>query len=155
MLNETVANQSPIHENKNRIAIEFLNLRLRNKTVQPHLAKIVWSGRPRPRSITFAVCGCINCNWLAPPRWRLRQSDPLQRLRRRERNQLIQHLASKNLVNALPMISHRRRDQQGICRRMQFKMLLRMRQRIMCDQRRNMRQLSSIPIVEISCAPAY
>ena len=40
MLNEAVANQASVDENKNRIAIQFLNFRLGNETVQPYFAEI-------------------------------------------------------------------------------------------------------------------
>ena len=142
MLNETVANQPSIHENVNRIAIELLNLRLRNKPMQPHLAEIVSRGappancHPRPQRIRIAR--------VAPPRWRLRQTDTLQGLHRRERNQLVERLASKHLVYALAMTSHGRRDQQRIRRRVQFEMLLRMRQRIVRYQRCDVRKLGRL-----------
>ena len=55
MLNEAVANQPSIDENENRIAIELLNFRLRNKPMQPHFAEIVWRGRPRPRNLILST----------------------------------------------------------------------------------------------------
>ena len=41
MLNETVANQPPVHENKNRVAIKLLNFRLGYEAMQAHFAEIV------------------------------------------------------------------------------------------------------------------
>src|SRR5713101_9993509 len=128
MLNETVANQPPIHENKNRIAIELLNLRLGNKTVQLTLAEIGCVRFYRKRGRRFAGGGARATRVSGtPPRWRLRQADTLQRLHRREWNQLVKGLASKHLVHALAMTGHGWRYQQGIRRRVQLEVLLRMR----------------------------
>ena len=151
MLNETVANEASIHENKNRIAIELLDFRLGNKTVQAHFAEIVWRGRPRPRNLILGVSGGkaarSACSGLAgggarasrvcsaPPRRRLRQSDAFQGLHCRQRNQLVEGLASKNLVHTLAVTGHGRGYQQGIGRRVQLEMLLRMRQRVVGYER--------------------
>ena len=149
VLNETVANQPPIHEDENRITIELLNFRLRHKAMQPHFAEIVWRGHSCPRVRSELTGGPPSADfedevsWTrvsAPtsPRWRLRQTDTLQRLHCRERNQLIKGLASKYLVHALAMAGYGRRHQQRIRRRVQLEMLFRMRQRIVGYERRDM-----------------
>src|SRR5208282_1168306 len=140
VLNEAVANQASIHENVNRIAIQLLDFRLGNKTVQPHFAKIVWRGHSCPRTVALGG-GLVNRYAAASPRRRLRQSEAFQRLHRRERNQLVESFASEHLIDALAMIGHGRRDQQGVCRRVQLEMLLWMRQGVVGYQRRDMREL--------------
>src|SRR5271168_4652152 len=137
VLNEAVANQASINENIDRIAIELLNFRLRNKTMQSHFTEIVWRGRPRQRSPILDVAG----SWLrlrsATPWRRLRQADALQRLHGRERNQLVEGFASKNLIHALTMTGHGWRDQQGVGRRVQLKMLVGMGQCVVRYQGRD------------------
>ena len=141
MLDETVANQPPVHENKNRIAIQLLNFRLRNKPVQPHFAEIVGRGLSRLRNVIFRLSGLADRSLRStPPRRRLRQADTLQWLQRRQRDQLVEDLASENLVHALAMTGHGRRHQQGIGRRVQLEMHLRMRQRIVGYERCDVRQ---------------
>src|ERR1022692_2421884 len=46
MLYQPVANQPSIHEYINRVAIQLLDLRLRNKPMQPHLACLCGAGAP-------------------------------------------------------------------------------------------------------------
>ena len=75
MLYQPVANQPSIHKYKYRIPIQLLNLRLRNETVKPHLARILF----RNLAILF--------HFLATPRRRLRQSHALQRSLRGHRDQ--------------------------------------------------------------------
>ena len=133
VLQQPVANRAPIHKHKNRIAIQLLNLRLRDKSMNPHLPRI-WCWE------RFAVF----IGFPAPPRRRLRQSHALQRLPRRHGNQLIQRFFAEDLIHALAVSRHRRRHQHGIRRRVQLKMLLRMRQRILRDQRRDVRQLGRL-----------
>ena len=125
MLNEAIADQASIYENEDRVAVELLNFRLRNKAVQADFARL------RPFSFIFRI---------APPGRRLRQPHTFQRLHRGQRNQLLERFLSKNLVHALPMSSHRWGDQQCIGRRMQLEMFFRMRQSIMRHQRRDVRQ---------------
>jgi hypothetical protein len=79
-----------------------------------------------------------------PPRRRLRQADAFQWLHRRQRNQLVQGLAPKHLVHALAMTGHGRRHQQRIRRRVQFEMLLRMRQRVVGYQRCDVREFGRL-----------
>ena len=64
-----------------------------------------------------------------------------QRQFRRDGNQLIENVLTKNLIDAVAVACDRRRYQHGIRSRVQFKVLLRMRQRVVGDQRRDMRQL--------------
>ena len=83
--------------------------------MQPHLSEILWRGRPRPRNLIRGIDRFINSRFGgASPGWRLRQTDTLQRLHSRERNQLVQSLAPKYLVDALAMTRYGRCDQQGI-----------------------------------------
>src|SRR5208282_752240 len=102
-------------------------------------AEIVWRAHPRPRTVALGS-GLRNSPAASPRRW-LRQSKPFQRLHRRERNQLIEGFASEYLVDAFAMIGHGRRDQQGIRRGVQLKMLLRMRQGVVGYERSNVRKL--------------
>src|SRR5208283_606175 len=108
VLDEAVANQAAIHKNENRIAVELLNLRLRNEAVEAKFAGLGLSG------IFLRI---------APPGWRLRQACALQRLHGSQRNQLIERLAAKNLIDALAMVAYRRRYQQGISGRVQLEVL--------------------------------
>ena len=74
----------------------------------------------------------------------MRQSDTLQWLHRRQRDQLLKGLASKHLVDALAMAGHGRRHQQGIGGGVQFEMLLRMRQRVMGYERCDVGKLGGL-----------
>ena len=137
MLNQTVANRPPVHEHENRIAVQFLNFRLRNEAVNAHLARL---GRENLFSI-FA-------SFFPPPGRRLRQSHPLQRLPRSHGNQLVERFLAEYLIHALAVSRYRRRDQHGIGRRMQLEMFVGMGQRIVCDQRGNVRQLGRLRLQE-------
>ena len=64
MLNQPIANQPSINKDVDRVAVELLNLWLRNKSMKSQLAR-------------FALLHLIFRT--APPRRRLRQSDSLQR----------------------------------------------------------------------------
>src|SRR5208337_4591840 len=103
---------------------ELLNFWLGDKAMQTHLAEIVWRGRHRPRSLIREVGGFVKGSLrAAPPRRWLRQADALQRLHRRQRNQLVEGLAPKHLVHALAMTGHGRGHQQRVRRRVQLEML--------------------------------
>src|SRR5882757_6085118 len=114
VLNQPIANQTAVDENKNRVAIELLNLRLRNETMKTNFSRLQF----------------LDLFRIAPPGRRLWQPNMFEWLFRRQRNQLIQCLLSKHLIHALAMAGHRRRDQQCVRSRMQLEMLLRMRQRV-------------------------
>src|SRR5271165_1701871 len=103
--------------------------------MQPHFAKILGRGHARRRSLTRVGGRLSCCRGDASPRWRLWQANALQWLQGRERNQLIQNLLSKYLVDALAVAGYWWRHQQGIGRRVQLKMLFRMRQRIVGYER--------------------
>ena len=110
--------------------------------MQAHLAEIVWRGRPRPRGLIREFGGFANdALRTASPRRRLRQPDTLQGLHGRQWNQLVEGLASKNLVHTLAMTGHGRRDQQSIGRRVQLEMFLRMRQRVVSYERNDVGEL--------------
>ena len=145
MLNEAIANQPSIHENKNRIAIELLNFRLGDEAMQAHFAEIVWRGHPRPRSLIRKAGGFTSGVLRGPPpRRRLRQADTLQWLHCRQRNQLVQGLASKNLVHTFAMTGYRRRHQQRIRCRVQLEVFFRMRQRVVGYERSDVGQFGRL-----------
>ena len=89
--------------------------------MQPHLAGIF---NRRLSSILL---------FLPSPRRRLRQPYVSQRLHGGDRNQLIKRFLAEYLIHTFAVSSHGRRDQHRIRRRMQFKMLFRMRQRVVRD----------------------
>ena len=72
-----------------------------------------------------------------------------------DRNQLVQNFFAENLVNALAVARDRRRHQHGVGRRVQFEMLVGMGQRVVRDQRRDVRKLGRFRLSEISCAREY
>src|SRR6266700_3753649 len=135
MLNEAVANQAAIDECINGIAVEFLDLRLRNEPMQPQTTGL--GGRTAVLVFFFA-----------PPGRRLRQSDVSQWQFRRDRDQLVERLLSEYLIYAFAVAGYGRCNQHGIGGGMQLKMLIGMGQRIVRDQRSNMRQLSGFRLQE-------
>ncbi len=115
---KAIANQSAVHKNVDGVAIELLQFRLRDEAADTQEARL---GR-----------GIV----LVTPPWRwLRQSGAVKGTFRGHRKQLVQRLAAEDLKNALFRPPDRRSNQQSMCRRMQFKMLVWMRQRIMCNER--------------------
>ena len=68
----------------------------------------------------------------------------LERLQRRDRDQLIQRFFAEDLVDALAVSGDRRRDQHGVGRGVQLEMLLGMRQGVVRDQRRDVRKLGGL-----------
>ena len=127
VLHQPVADEPLVHENKDRVAVQLLDLGLRHKSVQSQLAR-------RRRLVIFT----------ALPRRRLRQSSVLQLSVRRHRQQLVQRLLAKDLEDALGMRGHRRRHQHGVGGRVQLKMQLGMRQRVVRHQRGHVRQLGAL-----------
>src|ERR1017187_3040989 len=88
VLNETIADQASVDEDKNRIAIELLDLRLRNEAVQAELAEILWRGWSGLRGVIGRFGGGYRRrSRLTPPWWRLREANAFQWLQRRERDQ--------------------------------------------------------------------
>src|SRR6185312_11586308 len=79
VLDEPVANKSPVHEDVNRIAVQFLDLRLGNKSAH---AQLSGRGGMSISSILRIFLG----NFCSSPWGRLRQSYPLQGLHGRDRN---------------------------------------------------------------------
>src|SRR4029077_15908898 len=73
------------------------------------------------------------------PGWRLRKPDMRQRQFRRDRNQLVEHILSEDLVNPFAVTRNRWRHQHCVGGRMQFEVFVRMRQRMMRDQGSDMR----------------
>src|ERR1700678_1641913 len=87
MLNEAVANQPSIDENEYRIAVQFLNLWLRDETMQPKLAKTPERrDRCQHGFIFISRRRLWNLRHVAPPGRGLRQPDTLQWFDGRERN---------------------------------------------------------------------
>src|SRR5437870_4984431 len=120
VLNEAVTDQAAVDEDVDRVAVEFLNLGLRDEAVYAQFAGI---------SGTFRFVF-----FRAAPRRRLWQADLFQRLHGRHRNQLVENLLPKNLINALAVARYRGRDQHGVGSRVQLEVLVRMRQRVLRDQ---------------------
>src|SRR5581483_136739 len=116
ILNQPVANQAAIHKRVDRVTVQLLDLGLRNETMQPQESRI------SPGLLII---------FLAPPRWRLRQSDTLQRQLGRDGDELVKSFFAEDLVNAIAVSPDRWRNQHGIGRRMKLKVFVRMRKRIM------------------------
>src|SRR5246127_5541694 len=87
VLHTAIANQTPVHEDVNRVAVELLDFWLRNKAMYANFAR--------------------HAGWLvllhAAPGRRLRQTDALQMLKCRNREKLVKNLFSENLIKALAM----------------------------------------------------
>src|SRR5258708_1076405 len=84
VLNQPIANQTAVDENKNRVAIELLNLRLRNETMKTNFSRLQF----------------LDLFRIAPPGRRLWQPNMFERLHPRQRNQVVKCLLSKNLIHA-------------------------------------------------------
>src|SRR6266446_712581 len=106
MLDQSVTDETAIHECVDRIPVQLLNFRLRIKAVHAQAARI--SG-----SIAILV-------FLAPPRRRLWKTDARQGQLRSYGNELIENILSKDLINALAVTRHRRRNQHRVGCRMQL-----------------------------------
>ena len=102
MLDEPIANEPSVYEHENRIAVQFLDLRLGDESVETEFAR-------RRRLLAF--------QFLALPRWRLWQADALQRDCGGDRQKLVESVFAKYLVNALAVARHRSGNQHGIGRR--------------------------------------
>src|SRR5262249_53574905 len=113
VLHEAVTDEASVDEDVDGVAIELLDLGLRNKTMQ---AKFAWIFRLR--ILLFDT---------APGR-RLRQSDALERLQGCDRYELIENVFAENLVNAVTVAGDRARDEHGVGRGVQFEMLIGMRE---------------------------
>src|ERR1700751_6065736 len=72
VLDQAIANEAAVNEYENRVAVQLLDLGLRNEAVDAQFPGISQFFPSR-----------------APPRWRLRQADALQWLYGCHRNQLI------------------------------------------------------------------
>src|SRR5713101_6366929 len=77
VLNEAVTNQASVDENVDRVAVEFLNLGLRNEAMNAELTGIFG--------------GFLFVFVAASPGRRLRKADAFQRLHGRGRNQLVEN----------------------------------------------------------------
>ncbi len=142
VLDEAVADQASVDEDINRIAVEFLDFRFGDETVQAEFAK-GWG-----RFCSFFAC----YPWLrllAAPRWGLRQADAFQRLQGGDGNQLVQNLFSENLVHALAVTRYRRRYQHGVGGGVQLEMLVGMGQGVVRDQRRDVREFGGFGLQEL------
>src|SRR5664280_448570 len=134
VLHHAIANQAAIDEDENRVAVKLLDLRPRNKAV-----KFYVSGNRR-----FVVF------FVAPPRRRLRQSHARQRQQRAQRNQLIERLLAKHLVDTLRVAGHGRGDQHGVGRGVQLPVHLGMGQGVVRYQRCDVRQFGGFSLQEFS-----
>src|SRR5438874_1494247 len=101
MLNEAVANQAAIYEGVDGVAVELLDLRLRNKSVESQTPGL---GRRTAVLVLF----------FAPPRRRLWQPDVSQWQFCGDRDQLVQRLFPENLIYAFAVARHGWRNQHGI-----------------------------------------
>ena len=102
MLYDAVANEASVDEDENRVAIELLDLRARDEAVQADLTGI------------GLVLLFIIFLHLAAPRRRLRQSGVNERQQGAERDELVERLLAEDLVDALRMVSYRRRDKHCV-----------------------------------------
>ena len=81
MLHDTIAHQPLIHEDKDGVSVELLQLRFRDKTMQPHLSR---NGR-------FIVFG-------PAPRWSFGNSNSLKVTFSSDGDELIEGIASEHLI---------------------------------------------------------
>ena len=132
VLHQAVANQAPVDEYVDRIAIQLLDLRLGDEAVQR-------ASRRDRRGFSSSSSSSVRA-----PRRRLGQADALEGLQGGHGNQLVQRLFAEDLIDALAVSRHRRRDQHGVGGGVQLEMLFRMRQRVVRDQRRDVRQLGGL-----------
>src|SRR5215469_11466636 len=102
VLYDAVANQASVDKDENGVAIELLDLRARDEAVQ---ADLTGNG---------CVLLFIIFLRLAAPRLRLRQSGVHERQQGTERDQLVERLLAENLVDALRVVSYRRRDKHCV-----------------------------------------
>src|SRR6266700_3289003 len=136
MLDQAVADQPAIHERVDRIPVQLLDFRLGNKSVY---AQTPWIYRGTGVAPVFRIVF-----FYTSPRRRLWKADARERQFRSYGNELIENILSKHLINAFAVASHGWCNQHSVGRRMQFKMLVGMRQRIMRDQRSNVRKLGGL-----------
>src|SRR5271157_4323896 len=101
VLHHAIANQASVDEDEDRVAIELLNFRTRDKTMQADFARFLSSLR------VFVLR-------LAAPRRRLRKANMDERQQRTEGNELIERLLAEDLVDALRVIGHGRSDEHGV-----------------------------------------
>ena len=116
--------QTAIHEQVNGVAIQLLDLRLGNETMDAHLTWL------RRRLVFFVTT----------PGRGLRESNAFEGQQGRDGKKLLKNIFSKNLVETLAMSSDRSGDEQSIGRGVQLKMLIGMSQGVMCHQRCDMRE---------------
>src|SRR5439155_15967060 len=137
VLDKAVANQASVDEDVNGVAIELLDFGFRYEAVSAQLTEgfFFFLGRVFAAGAGIMRSARLTLLLFSPPRWRLRQANSLERLQGGDGNQLIENLFSKDLINALPAIGHRRRNQNCIGGRVQLEMLIGMRQGIVGDER--------------------
>ena len=141
MLNQAVADQAAIDECVDRIPVQLLNFRFGDKSVYPQASRVCGGTGASPvlRIVFF----------FASPWRRLWKANVSERQFRSDGNELLQNILAEDLINALTAAGDWRRDQYGVRRRVQFKMLIRMRQCIVRDQRRNMRKLGGLRLQKL------
>ena len=115
---QPVPHQPPVHENINSIAIGALHFRSRRKTRHPNRRRFF---------VRFD-------RWLGDRRVN-------RRFRLWNLHQLFERLPSENLVHPVRQFFHRRAIQDFLRGSLQQKLPVRMRQRVMRDQRSDMPQL--------------
>ncbi len=133
MQHHPVAHQAMVDEDVDRVAVQLLQLRLGD---EPRNAQKSGVGR---RVILLAL-----------PGRRLGQAGAREVHLRRGREHQRCRVAAKDLEQPVAGRGHRRRDQQRLGRRMQFKVPLRMRQRIVRHQRGNVGQLGLLGLEEFA-----
>jgi len=110
---QPIPNQPPVHKYKDGIAVVFLHLRARGETAKREPARLVVGvGVRRPQHLRV----------------------------RAEIDQVFQDLAAEDLKHAFPRRLDRRRVQQVGRAVPKLERLIGMRQRIVCHQRRDMRE---------------
>src|SRR5271165_5749471 len=142
VLHDAVANEASVDEDKDGVAIELLNFGARDEAVQADLAG--------HRSLWFLLVVVYIILWLATPRWRLRQSDAIERQQRAEGDELVERLLAEHLIDALRVVGDGRRDEHGVGGGVQFPVHLGMRQRVVRDQRSDVRQLGGFGLQELA-----
>src|SRR5579863_464971 len=135
VLDKAVANQASVDEDVNRIAVQLLDLGLRHKAVEAHLA-----GRSTgiPAAFIFFL-------WLLPPPWwGLREAYALEFLHGGDGDQLVESFFAEDLIDAFAVSRDRRGDQHGAGGRVQFEMFFGMSESVVGDERSDVGELSRL-----------
>ncbi len=146
VLDEAVADQASVDEDVDRVAIQFLDFGFRDKAVYPEFAER-WSG-------FIAVTWFLPAAQLCFSTSLRRQGGGCGRPMRSSGCTAAMGISwsrtsfAENLVHPLAVTRDRRRHQHGVGGRVQFEMLVGMGQRVVRDQRCDVRKLGGLGFQE-------